>query len=343
MSKTVSEIANELALRPLGSRQFSDFNEIHKALNFFRRTHYDQYVPTLASENSDFDIRLAQWLQNVASDSDRAMLLELAPRIVFLAREDMTKLQEAAFRGPISRWMIDVAKLSIEDNDLDNKLRDELRNHTWYTSITDSLQISEFHHVNQIGGTDLRPDWKSLAQLGDVQQIRDYMNSRENAVGESKPLRQIVILEDFVGSGSQMQMGKGSVEFAAKQFPTTPILLCPLLICPKGCETARTLCNRYKNITFEPVIELDQSEFISPDSNLTPGGFEDSLRKFCHDCYPDVEGDKSSSPRPYNPLGLLATGCLIVMYSNAPANTLPLIQHQSNSWDALFPRSARIK
>ncbi len=343
MRKTTAEIAQDLTLSRNPTARFSDFNEMHKALVFFQKSHFDQYVPTLGSQDQDYGARLEGWLENVGDDAARALLMELATRIVFLSREDMAKLNESAMRGPITRWIIDKSGLALEDLQFDSTLRDEIENHTWYTSITDSMQISSFHHVNHLGGTDLRPDWKSLAELGSTAKIRNYMETNKDTHGVSKPLKRIVILEDFVGSGAQMQMGSGSVEFAAMEFPDKEILLCPLICCPRGAEAARALCASYSNVRFDPVIEIEQHDLLSPFSNHDVGSFDRDVVDFCSAYHVQVVGDGSEAPRPYTPWGLLQTGCVIVMYSNAPANTLPLIQHQSNSWNALFPRSARIR
>ncbi len=343
MRPTTAEIAQRLTLIKEPHSRFSDFNEMHKALVFFQRTHFDQYVPTLGSGDYAYGARLEAWLHNVQGDDDQALLLELATHIVFLSREDMSKLNESAMRGPISRWIVDVAELRIDDSEFDLNLRKEIDNHTWFTSITDSMQISSFHHVNHIGGNDYRPDWRSLAKFGDITKIKSFMDNHRDAKGEIMQLKRIVILEDFVGSGTQMKMGSGSVEFAANNFPDSQILLCPLVCCPEGARAARELCTKYKNLRFDPVIEIDQCELFSPVSNHYVSTLERKVVDFCEAWHSQVIGDESESPRPYTPWGFLETGCVIVMYSNCPANTLPVIQHQSNTWTALFPRSARIR
>lgn len=342
MRSTTAEIAQQLSLLGTPSSRFSDFNEMHKALVFFQKTHFDQYVPTLGSSNLDYGSRLESWLHNVASDEQRALLMELATRIVFLSREDISKLHEAAMRGPIARWMVDTCGISLSAPDLNGILADEMENHTWYTSITDSMQISEFHHVNHIGGTDFRPDWKSLAQFGDPGKICLYMQQHVSN-GRYNPLRRIVILEDFIGTGTQMTMGSGSVSFAASRFPNTPILLCPLLCCPVGASAARDLASRHPNLTFEPVLEIEQKDLLSNTSHYNATSFEGQLSQFCIDSYSVVAGHNDPYTRPYSPLGFADTGAMVVMYTNAPANTLPIVQHQSSSWNALFPRSARIR
>ena len=337
MEQTVAEIACTLDLSGRLPFARKTFNELHQAISFFRSSHFDQYIPTLGSESLDFESRLFDWLMNVTNDDDRALLFELASRIVFLTREDFSKLHQAALRGPICQWIVDQMGLQIDDPQLESKIQNELENHTWFTAITDSMQISEFHHANQLGGIDHRPDWRSLAEFGDPSKIQRYISNPR------RPIHRIIILEDFVGSGTQMQMGTGSVSFAAQQFPKVPILLCPLIVCPEGASLSRQLAAAYPGLDFFPVLEITQDQLISPNSMFSSGSFEQAVLTLCSRLYNQVEGNRASAPRPYTPWGFHQTGAIVVFYTNTPANTLPLIQHASDMWNPLFPRSARIR
>jgi len=346
MADSAAEIARNLDLsghKLISQTPFGTFNEIHQSLTFFSKTHYHQYVPTKGAEHPDFETRLLKWLSNVATDDQRAILFELSPRVTFLTSEDVTKLHQSAIAGPICQWVVDGLGLSFDDPMFRSQLFDEIEHHTWFTSITDSMQISEFHHANNLGGTDFRPDWKSLAQFGDPKKIRLYMQKNTNAKGDASPLKRIVILEDFVGSGTQMAMGSGSVAFAASHFSDVPILLCPLIVCPEGASLARKLVAAHPNVTFSPVLQVTQDQLISPKTRSPNGSFEKAARDFCGDVHPLVEGDGKEKPRPYSAWGFRETGSLVVLYTNTPANSLPVIHHRSTTWNALFPRSARIR
>jgi len=41
------------------------------------------------------------------------------------------------------------------------------------------------------------------------------------------------------------------------------------------------------------------------------------------------------------PFGFKGTGALVVMYSNCPNNSLPVLHNESEEWSALFPRIPR--
>lgn len=342
MTESAADIAIRLDGEGVRSTTDESFNELHQRLDFFRRTHYEQYIPTIGPDFPDFETRLAHWLKNAADDDQARVLFELAPRITFLTREDFLKLHQEALAGPITRWLIDQLGLSLDDPNLDDTLSDELDNRTWFTAITDSMGIADFHHANNLGGIDFRPDWRSLATFGDADRIREFIEG-ESPHGK-QALKRIVILEDFVGSGTQMMMGKGSVSFAASSFPDVPILLVPLVICPDGVAASKKLAAAYDNLTYESVLELGGEDLVTPttppDAN---DAFANLLFHLAAASYANVVGDDAAWPRPYDAYGLAQTGALLVLYSNTPANTLPLIQHSSSDWAALFPRSARIR
>lgn len=348
MNSTLQKLAIELDAADFDRPSDADsFNEIHQKLTFYARTHYGQYIPTIGAEHPDFETRLLHWLHNVGvTDEQRKILFRLAPKIVFFNREDFTKLHQAAMEGPVVRWVVETLDLNLASLGQSDLIYNEIQNHTWFTSITDSMQIADFHHANNVGGMDFRPDWRSLAKFGDVTKIADFMQKREDTKGRPQPIRRIVILEDFVGSGTQMSMDAGSISFAARNFPNIPILLVPLIVCPAGASAARALAAHYSNVTFEPILELREEDFFVPTMNAQFGTFEQQLLQLAFDTYPLVVGNDATYPRPYGPYGFPGndpTGAIVVMYSNTPANSLPLIHHASNTWDPLFPRSARLR
>lgn len=321
---------------PFGGKTY---NLIFEAIEFFNKQHYHQYVPCLCSEYHDFFIRLEKWLDNVTDEDEKRILFELVPKIIFFGRDEFVKLHETAFRGPITRWLIDELKLNFDDPDFDKKINKELHEHTWYCSITDSMQLSDFYHVNQIGGVEYRSDFRTLTHFigNDVNgknKISEFMKNNK------KPLKRIVLLEDFVGTGTQIT---DAASFAAGLSSDISVLLVPLIVCPAGVKTAKDIENSLSNVKFEPVIELKEELFVNPTSKLRVGSFKYALKGLLEGTYNLVLGDNSLYPRPYSKFGFLDTGAYVVMYSNTPANTLPIIQHQSDTWEPLFPRSARIK
>ena len=319
------------------------FDRIYKTIEFFHSLHYRQYVPTQGSGHQEFLRRFDNWLGNVGSDDDKRVLFEFAPQIIFFGREEFTELYHAAFRGPITRWVIDTLGLKLDDPQLQSRIDDELTHHTWYCPITDSMPISDFHHANDIGGVAFRPDFRSLAQFGDRDRVLEYMQNPTEPGKTAPTLRGIVLLEDFVGGGTQIEE---AIEFAASLDPQIEVLFVPLVICPSGSQKARVGACGHANVHYEPVLELTEDLFINANSTPPHKSLESAVRDVVARTYNGVKGNDAANPRPYSPFGFPppdGTGATVVMYSNTPANTLPIVQHASNTWNALFRRSARIR
>lgn len=138
-----------------------------------------------------------------------------------------------------------------------------------------------------------------------------------------------------------------AARYASSLPSRVPVLLVPLIICPAGAALGRDLATAYPHLRFEPVIELTPEDMIT-DATPADGSMEAAIADLVRRSYVDVVGDGAANPRPYSPFGFPGpinngTGAIVVLYSNTPANTLPIIQHKSNTWNALFPRSARIR
>lgn len=316
--------------RPIENDSYS---LIAKKIEFLESFSFHQFVPTVNPEHNEFEIRLEKWLQNVPDETRRKLMFEFVTHVQFFSREDFTKLYQVAFDEVIASWLIETRALNFDSATFQDELKTEAHARTWYCPLTDSMHISDFHHVNAIGGIDHRPDWRSLAQFGDVAKIRDYLTA--------KNLRQIVILEDFVGSGTQMS---SAIQFIQKVSKLVPVLFIPLIVCPVGAAAGRIL-NNPPEVTFQPIIELSPADLIT-SARTRDATVLGKIAEICDATWAEVWGNGATNPRPYDPFGFprnQGTGALVVMYSNSPANTLPIIQHTSDLWSALFPRSARIK
>ncbi|MEX1026503.1 MAG: hypothetical protein WD049_00635 [Candidatus Paceibacterota bacterium] len=297
----------------------------------------------------DYDRRLCEWIASAATEDDRRTLFEFASEITFFNREDFGKLYEAAMSGPISRWLVDELKLSLSEGDLPTKVADAAHSGTWYCPLSDSMPIADFHHANGIGGIQYRPDWRSIVAFGEIDRLKQFMNSQHSRIDR------IVLLEDFVGAGWQIseplrhepspsglaQISHDVVTFA-QLMPNISFLFVPLIICPEGAEKIRDMVAQVPNAEVSPVLELSDAEFISPHHPPHPGTLHERVFDLASRLYPLVKGN-GLDMRPYTAYGNSETGARVVMYSNTPAGSLPIIHHTSNTWNPPFPRSARVK
>jgi hypothetical protein len=288
-----------------------DFNALYALIEFLASRRFNEYSPTFGP-HPNFRSRLASWLDNSISDEEQKLLFRLIPYVFFMGRDEIAALQRSTFRIPIIRWIIEQAGLRFDDRDLNAKLTAEIQQ-TWFC----------------------RPDWRSYAAIhsGDSTELLAYITSGR--------YKRVVLTEDLVASGSQMS----DLEPLFSHLPATlPILLAPLIVCPKGVETGNAIAGRHPQITFSPGMPLPDNAFVS--STRVPGepDFFAEIRALAVRIHSVVCDNLTPPPNavPYGPFGFRGTGAMIVMYSNTPDNTLPLIHHRSNSWKPLFPRRSRI-
>lgn len=342
MPETLAERVGRWDLSGAQSTTGEFFNQIHERIGFLQRLHFDQYLPTLGPDHlTDFETRLERWLDNLPAEEDRQILLELVPYIICFGREEFSKLYQAALRGPITRWIIEQSALNFTATDLDATLLKESHEHTWFCAVSDSMQISDFCHANNLGGINYRPDLRTLCQFGDFSKILSFMQNRQDAMGRAVPLRRMVVLEDFIGSATQLRDAELLINKVLAH--NIPILLVPLIICPDGVEAIQNMFGANPNFRLDPVVQLHKDLFINDRTIPQPNSLTAKVKDLAQRCYSQVVGDDAAAPRPYSPFGCFDTGAVVVLYSNTPANTLPIIQHRSNTWLPLFPRSARVK
>ena len=205
------------------------------------------------------------------------------------------------------------------------------------------MDINEFYHVNHISGMEHRPGFATLAMLDPVSaesdsvlldKLRQFMRKPDRR-SSSQSLARLVLLEDFVGSGTQM---KTAVEWAAKKLKIQTLVV-PLIICAPGWAELNTLTKANKNlISSVPIVQIAENELLGPKSKgLNPWAKCSKMVGLAQKL------SKKMIKRPA--LGYNETGCSVVTYSNTPNNSLPLIHHHQpgpGTWQPLFPRSSRV-
>jgi hypothetical protein len=278
---------------------------------------------------------LNEWIENLSSDKDQKILFELVPHIFYIGREELNLLYREAYITHFARWLIDISNIDLASKNIESLLNEKI-SETWFCPLTDSFRINQFYHLNSIPAkNDLRPDWRSLRYFSDIVKINKYLTDNN--------LKQIVLLEDFVGNGGQVSK---AVAFAAENFPDIPILILPLIICPEGIKNSNKFVSKYPNVKISPVMELSEKIFIKKNIAENETDFFKALANLAIDSYPKVSNSTKvpdgTDPDPYGPFGWRNTGGMVVMHTNTPNNSLPLIHFESESWTPLFKRHKRI-
>lgn len=290
---------------------------------------YGEYRPTLVGTHGEFKFRLAQWIDSAPNDAQKKLMFMLLDHLFFVGKHEFDAMYMTAYSRHIAQWILSKEKINLSARSAWDETKLAL-NKTLYTAVTDSFNIGDFIRLNSIQGANTRFIWEQALKTG-----WDPQNFENNAMsGKDK----IVLLEDFVGSGSQM---KDSV-IAACELPSQPqVLLCPLIICPDGADLARNLCQKYASLTYAPVLELSRKDFVAPKAQRDEPALFEEIRTLVADVHPYVSG---TAPwlQNYGPFGYGGTGALIVKYDNCPDNTLPLFHRKSDTpWNPLFFRVSR--
>lgn len=318
-------------------------------LRFLAREKFDRYVPTLySSQSASFEERFHRWLNNPGlDDPQRRDLFLFAERIAFFSFDDFAAMFQNAFQGPISRWCMNQAGIRIDNDEWQADLNRERFNKTWFCPVTDSLLISVFHHVNGIEGKDRKPTFRDLMLFGDP--TKDASENKIHQHIRHKGYSRLVLLEDFVGTGSQ---SFETVEWAVESLGL-PVLFCPILIAPEGAERFRALRQKFAEkattastcaaFEFAPVFELSHDCFVH-NSAIPPDELSNRICQLAHDIHTRLT--KSGQQCREGALGWAnkdspQQGSTVVMFSNTPNNSLPLLHHGSDQWSPLFPRVAR--
>lgn len=280
---------------------------------------FNDYEPT---QFHPFRARLLDWVNNLSDPLDQQMLLSLLLDVFYFGRREFEALFRSAYRGPIARWILDASSLDVFSPTLATSIQayaDDL----WICPVSDSLRINSFLKINGLKSKDLRPDWRSLRSLGDVEKIRGYVSSKE--------IKGLVLLEDFVGSGRQ---ATAAVKFAATALPDLQILFCPLVVCPKGDKALIKLTKMLGNVRYDPVVVLPDDVVLDFENSLGNGATR--ADHFLRRIMPSLQ--VTSEKFMY---GFEETGAKVVLFSNCPNNTLPIFHHESVHWKPLFPRVTR--
>lgn len=308
-----------------------EYREIYQKIYHLSENLYYDYEPT-SGPNLSFLNRLENWLANCSKESDKKRLFKLIPQFFYIGKEEFNSLYRVAYNTSVAKWLVDEIKLDLETTNAEEKLSNAVKE-TWFCPISDSMRINQFYHVNLIPGVyDFRPDWRSLAQFGSKQKIKSYIKTNK--------IKRLVLLEDFVGSGSQMMK---SIIFASGILKSLNILVVPLVICPVGEETARLLETKFSNVKIRPIIKTPETSFVTPLKTKGEMNLFSQIRELANRVYlQTTNGRAPSDDKPYGPFGFNDTGGLIIMHTNTPDNTLPLIHWESETWNPLFKRHSRV-
>jgi len=295
---------------------------------------YSQYEPFI--DKRPFWERLSAWVNNVSRKADQQALFRLVPWLLFVGKSELNTMYESAFRGPITRWLIDSAGLDITDPSLANHLAEEFR-HTWFGSLA-GMDLGSFMRINGIEEQSLRPDFRVLSKLGAPERISEYVSGGKD--NSDTRYRRVVVVEDFVGTGTQMKDAAKSL----RHLKDTPVLICPMISADEGCQAGNVLTKNYPNIEFQECYRISSFARLRPSK--ADGNLHGDLLAVCNVI--DSTWERLKRLEPYDkPYGFGDMGILVLTYLNCPNNVPPILHRMTDGaasagqWIPLFPRAIR--
>ena len=311
-----------------------DIQEIRSLTDFLEHILFEEYEPVGTGAQGEFAVRLAHWIGSAHDDDDRRALYLLLGRLVFLGRDQMIAGYQTAYSRTVASWLMDVEKLPFFGGDTEARLNDVV-NETAFTEITDSFGLGNFLRWNNITGQGSRFTWQQHLTSWDADAfMQDVMHS-----GSAMPRRNLVLLEDFVGSGNQMA---AAVERACDLADVDRVLLCPIVICPQGDKCARALAQKHQKLSYSPVLPLPEGGVIAEYAVPNEHKHHAPIRKTLLSLHALVGGTPGSWPQETSAFGYRETGAVFCKFDNCPDNTVPVLHHRSDlGWSPLFLRIDR--
>ena len=342
-----NRISEKIAQWQQGCPDGPSYNDIDAFIRFRAQESFETY--NHGASIPRFETRLEKWLDNLTDQNDQRKLFELVPNLFFLGPGEFKALYRASFQEIILNWLIDLRSIDIASPKISQELQSVIKK-TWFCPATDSMDIAAFCHVNRVIGLPDRPPWRYLAKFGDLAKIRDYI--------KGNGIEQIVILEDFIGSGSQFL---GTDEKEKKKQRTIlqtlkaighscKVLILPLIACQEGVDKINESaqkegcdwieCNAafiLSEVCFLP------EDISSPSIQSRIAKMNDKERTNFSELHLLVEKIGLQHEFRYSSFGYNGTGSLVVLYTNCSDNTLAIIHEDiHSSWSSLFPRTSRV-
>jgi hypothetical protein len=328
MNSKIEKLVNQWAIEDSDTI----YRTINSQLNFLSEALFHDYEPEQGA-NPDFRSRLQNWLANV-DGPDKKTLFKLLPHIFYLGNKEYNNLLRVAYNEIIARWIIDNDNIKLDDFSIAQQALKNSITRCWICPITDSMDINSFYHINNVPGSiDWRPQWYNVNEPWNTmsQGLVNYINN--------EGLEKLVLLEDFVGSGSQIEQ---TIHHIMALNLGIPVLLLPIMNCPAGVNRFNNLQSQYPDLTYKSVLELSKQCFVFPVPYQDELPAIQNTRELIQRVYLKTSNGVSvGNGKPYSPFGYRDTGGLLVKYSNTPDNSIPVIHHESNTWAPLFRRHSR--
>jgi hypothetical protein len=334
MSLTLAELVTEWdrstdsVLSRIPHETLETFSELLSSTLYLAEKLYSRYEITLNQET--FGTILEDWVSSVVAEEHKQFMLLLLRQLQFVHQEALLSLCRSAYNINIWRWLVDHTGLDLFDPLLPQQLI-AMERGTLFCAATDSMPLDKFIRVNQMSNVRDRP---CLIQHNRSNTLDGFM-----ANCSARGFRYIVVLDDFVGSGSQTYP---ILKALTEGLPHCKVLFVPLQICPLGLDTLQKIAN----LEVSPVAAIPDSQIIRSTEINGPDYLRQQLCKLLEETFTYVSSGGAPCSNPYgfgciNPNQSPFSGVFMVQAHNCPDNAPCMIYHRSLLWQSLFYRIPR--
>ncbi len=305
-----------------------------------------RFVPYLNDEVQDFFGKFWGWLSQFETDDERRLAFKIASRITFITEDQIRHLQEVSFQEKLQFRLLDEI---VQERNLSpfsyiaaKKYFPEKLHQCLIVPLTDSARYNQFMHVNNLENhSNLGLRSVDVLVHPDIRSTPDAVK-KLNLRYQDK--RILVVLEDFCGSGKTFTSDLARIANLYKGFEK--IFFCPYII----TERAEKSIDRFARL-YIPHVQVEilygmrvsnRLSVFSRSSDLFSYDKQQSIRNLCVKYHRKYFSDHKfiGTPRTY-PFGYRNGQLLIVMQSNCPNHTLPIIWAHDKGWQPLFRRVQR--
>lgn len=320
MLNSLEELFIEIGERSDWPEYYDKVEIVRSRIDCYANKLIEKYDPV---QMWDFKRQVERWLDNIDDVDEKFMLLNSLTYFTFFNRDHYEALYREALNGVITQWLIDICRIDICTMSLGADIEKAIGN-TLFSAATDSMEISAFCHTNGITNKH-RPVWFGIIDKEDTLDQLQQKASIWSTTLKGWGRKQVVVLEDFIGSGKQI---KPLIDFLASMYELKALIV-PLTICPQGdCAIREYVAQkRFKNVFYAPVTVLPDDLVLGKDI-ANRNEILVRLKKFAQDYHDKVIGTSPRSTPTY--LGFGDIGALFAKYTNCPNNSLPLFWYGEN-------------
>ena len=308
---------------------------------------YDRY--DLYSQGETFLSRLTLWLENF-DQKDRQVVMEIVHSLKFISQYEMKELAVATFEGIRTMLQQNSANLPRENWDVyidsvEQVINDELSKSIFMACADDIL----FDYLRRYAMQQVEVFKKDNF-------VEYYKMGKESRV-DLPEYKRVFLIDQLSGSGVTAIRKKDSewkgklptfYEIWKDDIKNCEIYYCPYLQSIVSEQHLELHIPRWLNeksidmsVSILPTCKVYVSPCLSSDNGLT---IDENLpaAKLCRDGkyfskFVDDRHIQKGGPAHY---GFGRAGLTLILQSNCPNNTIPLIWHSYNDWFPLFPRVA---